>query len=180
MPADKTATNRANAGRSTGPRSAAGKARSAQNALRHGLAVPVMADPDLSREVRDLAQRLGSHHDDGELALAIAEAQVDVGRVRMLRHALIARALKRFGALETVVEIKAGRLLGGCGCRHRDEQVRARGRPHRSGEGHDTSAPGRSIGARSGGIARFGWTAHEAGSLRTARPLAPHRCDPRL
>jgi hypothetical protein len=70
-----------------------------------------MADPDLSREVRDLAQRLGSHHDDGELALAIAEAQVDVGRVRMLRHALIARALKRFGALEPVVEVKAGRLL---------------------------------------------------------------------
>lgn len=33
--------NRANARRSTGPRSAAGKTRSARNALRHGLAIPI-------------------------------------------------------------------------------------------------------------------------------------------
>ena len=66
MAADKTETNRANARRSTGPRSAAGKARSAQNAVRHGLAVPVMADPDLSREVREFAQRLGAQQDEGD------------------------------------------------------------------------------------------------------------------
>ena len=46
--------------RSTGPRSAAGKARSAKNAVRHGLSVPVLADPELSREVRELAQRLNA------------------------------------------------------------------------------------------------------------------------
>ncbi len=36
-PADRTATNRANSQHSTGPRTEAGKQRSSQNALRHGL-----------------------------------------------------------------------------------------------------------------------------------------------
>lgn len=111
MPADRTETNRANAGRSTGPRSAAGKARSAQNAVRHGLAVPVRADPEVSLEVRELAQRLSAHDGDAELALAVAEAQVDVRRIRTLRHALIAHALERFATRESVVEAKALGLL---------------------------------------------------------------------
>jgi hypothetical protein len=111
MPADRTETNRANAGRSTGPRSAAGKARSAQNAVRHGLAVPVLADPEVSLEVWELAQRLSAHDGDAELALAVAEAQVDVRRIRTLRHAPIAHALERFATREPVVEAKAFRLL---------------------------------------------------------------------
>ena len=50
--------NRANARRSTGPTSARGKARAAQNARRHGLSQDILADPVLAREVEDLAQRL--------------------------------------------------------------------------------------------------------------------------
>jgi hypothetical protein len=111
MPADRTETNRANAGRSTGPRSAAGKARSAQNAVRHGLAVPVLADPEVSLEVWELAQRLSAHDGDAELALAVAEAQVDVRRIRTLRHVLIAHALERFATREPVVEATAFGLL---------------------------------------------------------------------
>ena len=52
------AANRANAARSTGPRTRAGKAAVARNALRHGLSLPVLADPALAPEVAALATRI--------------------------------------------------------------------------------------------------------------------------
>ena len=77
--------NRANARRSTGPTSAAGKARAAQNARRHGLSQDILADPALGQDVEDLAQRIA--HEAGrpdliDLARRIAEAQMDVQRIR--------------------------------------------------------------------------------------------------
>jgi hypothetical protein len=61
--ARKLRANRANSLRSTGPKSAAGRARSAQNARRHGLGTPVLSDPALSAEVEIMAQRIaGSAH----------------------------------------------------------------------------------------------------------------------
>ena len=54
----KRAANRANARLSTGPRSAAGKARVKQNALRHGLNVAVADDPLLTAEVTRLARAI--------------------------------------------------------------------------------------------------------------------------
>ena len=92
--ARRLAANRRNARRSTGPRTASGKLRGAVNALRHGLSVPVLADPVLAREVAELAERLANGSSDlqvRELAVNVAEAQIDVGRVRHARHALIAR-----------------------------------------------------------------------------------------
>jgi hypothetical protein len=50
--------NRANAARSTGPRTRAGKAIVARNALRHGLSLPVLADPALAADVAALVQRI--------------------------------------------------------------------------------------------------------------------------
>ena len=86
--------NRRNARRSTGPRTASGKRTAARNALRHGLSLPVFADPALAREIAELAERLA----DGcavpqprELAIRVAAAQVDVKRVRHARNGLIAR-----------------------------------------------------------------------------------------
>jgi hypothetical protein len=56
--ARKLAANRANARRSTGPRTPEGKRRSRANALKHGLSVSVLADPRLAAEVEVLARRI--------------------------------------------------------------------------------------------------------------------------
>jgi len=82
------AANRANAARSTGPRSRGGKAVVARNALRHGLTLPVLADPALAGEVADLARRIAgaeASERHREAARRIAEAQVDVLRIRRVR-----------------------------------------------------------------------------------------------
>ncbi len=81
--------------RSGGPRSRPGKARASANALRHGLSIPVMADPRLDPEVRALAQRIAAGRRSRlPPARAVAEAQVALARARRLRHDLIAAALR--------------------------------------------------------------------------------------
>ncbi len=52
------AANRKNARRSTGPRTAASKARVSRNALWHGLGIPVTRDPEVSAEIDRLAAAL--------------------------------------------------------------------------------------------------------------------------
>ena len=82
------AANRANAARSTGPRTANGKAAVARNALRHGLSLPVLAHPALAADVAALARRIageGASEPRHDAALRIAEAQVDVERIRRVR-----------------------------------------------------------------------------------------------
>ena len=77
--------NRANAKSSTGPKTAAGKARAAQNALRHGLNVSVLSDPLLAPWSEAMARRIAGPDADAEAldwARRIAEAQVDLNRVR--------------------------------------------------------------------------------------------------
>jgi hypothetical protein len=100
----KRSANRRNAHLSTGPRSAAGRARVKQNALRHGLNVAVANDPQLTEEVERIARAIcdgaprcgGGTRPAAELAYLarrIAEAQVDLMRVRRARHAMMSRAL---------------------------------------------------------------------------------------
>jgi hypothetical protein len=86
--------NRANAKSSTGPKTAAGKARAAQNAFRHGLNVPVLSDRSLAPEVEAIARRISAPYESGETlewARRIAEAQVDLTRVRNSRRQLVTR-----------------------------------------------------------------------------------------
>ena len=95
--ARKIAANQANCRKSTGPKTAAGRAASSRNALRHGLRVPVLSDPALSRQVEAMAQAMVSQFGRPDLlALArdAAEAEVDVLRIRRVRAALIPRALE--------------------------------------------------------------------------------------
>ena len=90
-PSARTLANRRNARRSTGPKSAVGKARVAKNALRHGLATPISSDATLSELADQLAMAIaGSGADDVRLehAKRIAEAQVDLQRVRKARGGL--------------------------------------------------------------------------------------------
>ena len=94
--AGKISANRANARASTGPTTAQGRARSARNAHGHGLSLPVLVDPALSQEVEALAREMAGANASSEiqeLARRIAEAQVDLRRVRCARHALLSGAL---------------------------------------------------------------------------------------
>jgi hypothetical protein len=92
--ARKRFANQTNARASTGPKTAAGKATAAQNARRHGLNLPVLADPVLSSEVEGLACAItGDRQHLHALARPIAEAQIDLVRVRRARHDLISGCL---------------------------------------------------------------------------------------
>jgi hypothetical protein len=89
-------SNRANARSSTGPKTAKGRVRSARNPLRHGLSLPVLSDPTLSRDVAALAGQIAGTNagpEIQELARRVAEPQIDLRRVRSLRLGLISRAL---------------------------------------------------------------------------------------
>ena len=86
--------NRANAKRSTGPRTAAGKARAARNAHCHGLSLPVLADPALAPAVAALARTIagpGATAACHALAVSIADAEIDLVRVRRVRLELTAQ-----------------------------------------------------------------------------------------
>jgi hypothetical protein len=93
--ARKIAANRANARASTGPKTAKARARSARNALRYGLSLPVHSDSALSEEVELLAREIAGP-DAGveiqELARRVAEAQIDLRRIRCARHLLLCNA----------------------------------------------------------------------------------------
>jgi hypothetical protein len=91
--ARKRRANRRNARKCTGPRTAAGKARSARNALRHGLARSARLDPDLMRAIATLARSLageGASAERRERAERIAAAHVEVMRVRRAKRDLYA------------------------------------------------------------------------------------------
>ncbi len=85
----KIRTNRANARASTGTKTARGRARSARNAFRHALSLSVYSDPLVSEEVETLAREIAGADANAEiqdLARQIAEAQIDLRRVRYARH----------------------------------------------------------------------------------------------
>jgi hypothetical protein len=90
--------NRVNARASTGPRTADGKAGAAANARRHGLARPIWLDPMLAHEAEQLARRIigdGAEPTAQLLAQArrVAEAQIDLIRIRERRRATLEPAL---------------------------------------------------------------------------------------
>jgi hypothetical protein len=88
----KIKANRANARASTGPKTADGRSRSARNALRHALSLPIRSNPVLSEEVETLAREIvepNANLELLELARRVAEAQIDLRRVRYARHQVL-------------------------------------------------------------------------------------------
>jgi hypothetical protein len=92
---NRVAANRANARKSTGPRLPEGKQRASQNARKYGLSLPVLRDPELAPEVEALSRQIAAGNEAVlPIARDIAEAQIDLSRVRRLRAELIDRALR--------------------------------------------------------------------------------------
>jgi hypothetical protein len=92
----KIEANRANARASTGPKTAQGRARSTRNALRHALSLSVHSNAALSEEVETLARQIAGLNANAEIqqfARRVAEAQIDLRRVRYARHQLLSEAL---------------------------------------------------------------------------------------
>jgi hypothetical protein len=90
----KRAANRRNAKRSTGPRSAAGKANSRNNALRHGLARKHTRLMGQIGEIDQLALAFVGSDPSLEMlyyARAAAEAELDVIRIRTVRADFISQ-----------------------------------------------------------------------------------------
>jgi hypothetical protein len=93
----KIQANRANARLSTGAKTSHGRACSARNAYRHGLSLSTHFDPVLSEEVETLARQIAGPGADAEMLVLtrrIAEAQIDVGRVRNARRQLLSQTLR--------------------------------------------------------------------------------------
>jgi hypothetical protein len=95
------AANRRNAGKSTGPRSGAGKTRASRNARRHGLSLN-QSSAAFAKQVENLARKIAGRSTDAitlEHARVAAEAELELGRVRRVRLALIERT-SSLGSLE--------------------------------------------------------------------------------
>jgi hypothetical protein len=92
----KIRANRANAQASTGPKTTRGRSHAARNALRHALSLPVYSDPVWSEELEALAREIIGTHANPEMqevARRVAEAQIDLRRVRHARHQILSQAL---------------------------------------------------------------------------------------
>ena len=87
------AANRANAKKSTGPKTAAGRSKSSRNALRHGLSAPLRLDPVTSVKAAAIAQALvdsGASEEQLASAAEFAGAHLELLRICALRHELAA------------------------------------------------------------------------------------------
>ena len=87
----KAKANRINAKASTGPKSVQGRARVARNARTHGLNAPVLSDPVLAEEAKSLALEITRTitEENFELAVQVAEAEIDLRRIRRIRQAYL-------------------------------------------------------------------------------------------
>jgi hypothetical protein len=106
------AANRANAQKSTGPKTAAGRLNSSRNALRHGLSLPLRLDTEESAKAGAITRALTPNRANEEQLLAateLAQAQIELLRIRAVRAELMAAvdlasadvgSLRRLAALD--------------------------------------------------------------------------------
>jgi hypothetical protein len=97
------AANRRNARKSTGPRSGAGKKRASRNAYRYGLTLNITSAA-FAKQLDKLVREIAGDSKDAivlERARAIAQAELDLARVRRAKVALIERP-SAFGELDAL------------------------------------------------------------------------------
>ena len=85
--------NRKNAKRSTGPKTAAGRARSRRNALRHGLSLPLTLNTEMAAKADLIRQSLVAEQAKPTqvvAAIEFAQAQLDLLRIRAVRRQMMA------------------------------------------------------------------------------------------
>jgi hypothetical protein len=85
------AANRANAKRSTGPKTPAGKMASSRNSFRHGFSDPLRFDPGTSAKVGTIARALAGEGAKEDVLTSVADfarAQLELGRIRSKRTEL--------------------------------------------------------------------------------------------
>ena len=109
------AANRRNARKSTGPRSGAGRKRASRNAYRHGLTLSISSTAAFAKQLDKLVHKIAGDTEDEivlERARAVAQAELELARVRRAKVALIERA-SAFGELDPPQLTAAGciRLL---------------------------------------------------------------------
>ena len=93
---EKLAANQANAQKSTGPKTRAGKRRASQNAYRHGLSGSIERDAGTTAELEALAREIvvsTGGKIDLEHARSIAQAQLEVSRARSISTGMVKQML---------------------------------------------------------------------------------------
>ena len=88
--------------KSTGPRSGAGRKRPSRNAYRHGQSLSITSTAAVAKQLDKLVRKIAGDSEDAmvlERACAIAQAELDLARVRRAKVALIERA-SAFGELD--------------------------------------------------------------------------------
>jgi hypothetical protein len=96
--------NRQNAKKSTGPKTPAGKARSAQNAKIHGLNTPITRSPFSQERAIELTRTIAGAEPSAqclEAARELAAAQVNVERARRAHEAILADHAEQIAAGRT-------------------------------------------------------------------------------
>jgi len=104
------AANRANAQKSTGPKTAAGRLKSSRNALRHCLSLPLRLDMVTLEKADAIARLLTPDQADAEqltAATEVAQAQLELLRIRAVRTKLMADVDLTSGNLEQLRRLVA-------------------------------------------------------------------------
>src|SRR5262249_59057163 len=96
----KSPAPRRNARRSPGPGPGAGRRRASRNAYRHGLSLNITSTSAVAKQLDKLARKIAGNSQDAivlERARAIAQAELELARVRRGHVALIVRARSFWG-----------------------------------------------------------------------------------
>jgi hypothetical protein len=106
----QVAANRANAKRSTGPKTVAGRLKSSRNAFRHGLSAQLQPNIAVTERVDAMARLLvGSSADEEQrfAATEMAKAQLELLRIRATRASILAEVDLATGNLQQLQRLAA-------------------------------------------------------------------------